>query len=134
MYDTAIPVMWTGSHPGQARRLAIRPTTPAPKERMPRTEHGDDPCDGTDKSRSHMHAHDAEEHRRGRRDRNPEDNDALIGQERPASSANPSGSIAVIHTSLHRWMPTSLIVPHGRDRKAIDTITIARARRRGRDL
>jgi len=34
MYDTAIPVMWTGSHPGQARRLAIRPTTPAPKERM----------------------------------------------------------------------------------------------------
>jgi hypothetical protein len=67
------------------------------------TEHGDDRCDGTDKSRSHMHAHDAEEHRRGRRDRNPQDNDTLIGQERPAPSLNPSGSIAVIHTSLHRY-------------------------------
>ena len=65
-------------------------------------EHGDDPRDGTDESRSHMHGHDAEKHRRGGRDRNPEDDDALIGQERPAPSVNRSGAIAVIHTSLHR--------------------------------
>jgi hypothetical protein len=38
MYDTAMPVMWTGSHPRQRRRLAIRPTAPAPNDRMPSTK------------------------------------------------------------------------------------------------
>jgi hypothetical protein len=38
MYETAIAVTCTGSHPVQRRRLAIRPTTPAPKLRRPRTK------------------------------------------------------------------------------------------------
>jgi hypothetical protein len=33
-----MPVMWTGSHPRQRRRLAIRPTAPAPKDRMSSTK------------------------------------------------------------------------------------------------
>jgi hypothetical protein len=38
MYDTAIAVTCTRSHPGCRRRLALRPITPALKDRMPRTK------------------------------------------------------------------------------------------------
>src|SRR5262245_39482785 len=38
MYETAIAVTCTRSQPGRRRRLAIRPITPALKDRMPRTK------------------------------------------------------------------------------------------------